>query len=120
MGHIGPMHMRREADGSITLGSWVSPAHLNHQGAAHGGMIASLVDSAMGYLAARAVDGPVATVHLGTDFLGRVREGQWLEVRAQVDRAGKRLVYTACTGVAGGEILFKSSAVFAALTRPAA
>lgn len=116
---IGDMYACREDDGGITVGLQVRSNHLNHQGAVHGGMVASLADNAMGYHAARALGGSVATVHLAVDYLARVREGAWLEVRSQLDRKGKQLLFLACTGRVGEETVFRASAVFAAI-RPGA
>lgn len=111
------MHARRESDGSITVGLWVQALHLNHQDAVHGGMVASLADNVMGYHAARALASPVATVHLEVDYLARVSAGDWLEARSRIDRGGKRLLFAACTGTAGGELVFRASAVFSAIRR---
>lgn len=117
MAHLGQLYVRPEEDGSITLGVRVQTAHLNHQEAMHGGMVATLADNAMGYHVAKALGGPVATVHLGIDYLARVGVGDWLEVRSQIDRQGKRMVYAACTGRVNGQMVLRATAVFSAITR---
>lgn len=116
MGHIGPMFARQEEGGGITLALWVAAPHLNHQGAAHGGMVATLADSAMGNHAARAAGASVATVHLGIDYLGRIQQGQWLEIRSALDRQGKKLLFMQCVGLADGETVFRCSAIFSRIT----
>lgn len=114
---MGPLYARVEHDGGITIGLWVQDKHLNHQEAMHGGMVASLADSSMGYHAAQALGSPVATVHLGVDYLARVCEGHWLEVHSHLDRRGKKLLYMACTGVMDGKLVFRASAIFSSITR---
>lgn len=112
MGHIGPMFARLEEGGAITLALWVAAQHLNHQGAAHGGMLATLADSAMGNHAARAAGAGVATVHLGIDYLGRIQQGQWLQLRSSLDRQGKKLLFMQCLGEVDGETVLRCSAIF--------
>lgn len=112
MALMGDLYACHEADGSITLGVRVDKIHLNHQNAVHGGFVSTLADNAMGTHVARAMGASVATVHLDVDFLGRVKLGQWLEVRSRVDRQGKRLVYAACEGWVGADLVFRSTAVF--------
>ncbi len=116
MGHIGPMFARQEDDGGITLALWVAAPHLNHQGAAHGGMLATLADSAMGNHAARAAGAGVATVHLGVDYLGRIQQGQWLEIRSCLDRRGKKLLFMSCHGQVAEETVFRCSAIFSVIS----
>lgn len=117
MESMGPLYAREERDGGITIGLRVHEKHLNHQEAVHGGAVASLVDNAMGYHAAQALGLPVATVHLAVDYLARVSEGDWLEVRSHLDRRGKRLLFMACTGIVGRELAFRASAVFSSIRR---
>lgn len=117
MALLGPLWAREETDGGICVGLWIQNHHLNHQQAVHGGMVASLADNAMGYQAARASGGAVATVHLSVDYMARVTEGRWLEVRSRIDRQGKKLLFAACTGMAGQQPVFRASAVFAAIRR---
>lgn len=117
MALMGPLYAREESDGGITVGLGVLAKHLNHQNVMHGGMAASLADNAMGYHAARALGGAVATVHLAVDYLAGVRIGDWLEVRSRLDRQGNRLLFAACVGMAGSELAFRASAVFSAIRR---
>jgi acyl-coenzyme A thioesterase PaaI-like protein len=80
-------------------------------------MVACLSDNAMGSLAAKALGGPIATVHLAVDYLARVPAGQWLEVRSRLDKQGKKLLFTACEGRIGKDLAFRASAVFSSIRR---
>ena len=114
---LGPLWARQDDDGGISLGLWIQNHHLNHQQAVHGGMVASLADNAMGYQAARASGGSVATVHLCVEYMARVTQGSWLEVCSRIDRRGKKLLFSACTGMVDQQPVFRASAVFAAIGR---
>lgn len=117
MALLGPLWARQEIGGGISVGLWIQNHHLNHQQAVHGGMVASLADNAMGYQAAHVSEGSVATVHLSVDYMARVTQGSWLEVCSRIDRRGKKLLFAACTGMAGQQPVFRASAVFAAIGR---
>lgn len=97
MALLAPLFARLRQDGGIDIGLWVQAHHLNHQGAVHSGVVASLADNAMGYHAARVSEGPVATVNLAVDYFLRVHQGEWLEVHSRLERRGGRLAFGACT-----------------------
>ena len=115
MAQFGPMYARQRSDGGVDLGVYVSAQHLNHQGVVHGGMVASIADTAMAFHSARAAGFPVATVSMNVDYLAAIRRSDWLEVHSRLDRKGRRLVYVACDGKVDGSTVFRSSAVFAAV-----
>src|SRR5918997_3790929 len=88
--HVGPL--LRRPDGVIGLP--IEPRHLNAAGTAHGGLLASIADHALG----RAVNGALedagaVTVSLTTDYLGPAKEGDWLEARTNVERLGGSLAF---------------------------
>src|SRR3954454_7439373 len=76
--HVGPLYAR-EADGVIGLR--VDDRHLNVAGTAMGGLLATLVDVALGRAIRAEAEGDatVATVSLTTDYLRPGRPGAWLE-----------------------------------------
>lgn len=89
---LGPMFCRTEPDGRFTLGLRVRHEHANLHGIAHGGMLATVVDNALGWNVASLGD-PVVTVHLSIDFLQSARVGAWLEARIEYRRKGSRLTF---------------------------
>lgn len=110
---LGPIHARHEADGTVTAGLYVRSSHLNTHAVAHGGLLATVVDSILGFNAARAAGAPIMTANLNIGYMGQVRQGDWLEVSVEVERTGKRLVFLSCRGRVGGKTVVKADGVFA-------
>ena len=111
--HVGPVLASPDGD---MLALRVGTHHLNQSGSAHGGLLASLVDSAMGR-AVRAESGTdaVATVSLTTDFLGPVEEGQLIVAHTEVERAGGNLAFVDCSVKVEDREVVRGRAVFALL-----
>ncbi len=115
-----PIYSRREPDGSITLGLYLGPAHLNERGLPHGGLLTTLADSAMARSLAALADPPqrVVTVSLSIDFYRPAHEGDWLEVRVNHTRSGSRLCFASCLLVVGDEPVARANGIFAVMARP--
>src|SRR5512142_1673441 len=66
---FGPLYFRK-VDGQPVLGLRVEEKHLNVRGIAHGGMLVTVADSALGIVLsmAREPPQPMVTVSLTTDF----------------------------------------------------
>ena len=111
--HVGPLYIREE-DGVIGLR--VEDRHPNAAGTEMGGLLATLVDVALGH-AVRAEaqgDAAVATVSLTTDYLRSGPRGAWLEARTEVERLGGLLALGDCSVRADGEEeVVRARAVFA-------
>jgi acyl-coenzyme A thioesterase 13 len=118
MGHFGALYFD-EARGVI--GTRVSARHLNNLDIAHGGMLATLADTAIGAAMIRAAgrERPAVTAHLGLDYLGSVRAGDWLEAHVELDKMGARLRFATCRLMVGSRCVLKANATFAVLTDPA-
>jgi uncharacterized protein (TIGR00369 family) len=114
---VGPVNARGDGDERV-FGLRVEPRHLNHRGTAQGGMLATLVDFAVGRAIEAGLEGEAqqATVSLTTDFLGPVKEGAWLEAHAKVERLGSRLAFADCSLVADGKEVVRGRAVFAVVS----
>ncbi|GAA6735172.1 PaaI family thioesterase [Thermus oshimai] len=78
-------------EGRAELRVGVRPEFLQGQGKVHGGILASLLDTAMGSAAA-SLGGRVVTVDLSLSYL-RPTVGPVLVAEARVVRAGDRLVF---------------------------
>lgn len=111
---LGPLSQRREGDRTI-LALRVSAAHVNTRGVAHGGMLVTFADSALGIVLAmaRTPPQPMATVSLSTDFLDAAREGDLLEAFVEIERMGQRLAFATCLLRAGERRILRASGVFA-------
>ena len=90
---VGPF-WRREDDAGPRFGFIVAPKHLNRIGIAHGGMLMTFADQAMGLTAHRATGGKRhATIELGLQFVGAVHPGDFVEARAEVVRVTRAVIF---------------------------
>ena len=110
---VGPFFYRNEPGGFV-IGVRVLPKHLNARGSAHGGLLLTLADVALGYRAALSQDPPAAltTASLCADFAGAPKLGDWLEAHVEVQRVGSRLAFANAFLTVDGERLVRASAVF--------
>ncbi len=127
MQHVGPVFMRVEAE-EVVIGVRVCAHHTNRAGTLHGGMFGTLADVAIGNniaftrwhqqgeeLPAAPTAGsrpPMATVSMSTDFVGTAKLGDWVEVRVDVQKAGRTLAYANAYLICDGERIGRVSAVF--------
>jgi uncharacterized protein (TIGR00369 family) len=108
------MRLKRVEIGEVHVALEVEPRHLNLVGLLHGGLIATLADTATG-LAYRTVLEPGTrhvTTHLSVTFLSPGRAGL-VTARGKVVKAGRRFGY-AESDVVGpdGELLARATATF--------
>ncbi len=102
--HLGAMYQREDEQGMVVFGMHINASHLNLHGKAHGGMLAVLIDNALGYNIARTRQQGVVTAHLSIDYLEAVSLGDWLESHVRLTKSGGRLCFAECVlRVAGRE-----------------
>jgi acyl-coenzyme A thioesterase 13 len=111
---LGPLYARSEG-GSVTIGLRIEEKHLNTRGVAHGGMLVTLADSALGIVIAmsRSPPQPMVTVNLTADFADVARAGDWVEARVDVQKMGKRLAFASCHLWVGEKRILRASGIFA-------
>ena len=109
--------LERVAEGEVDVSMQVQPYHLNPMGTLHGGMIATLADTATG-LALRSTleDGQTfTTTHLGVTFLAPAHDGR-VTARGRVLKHGRRLGYAEADVVdADDRLLARAAATFAVM-----
>ena len=107
----------RKAERAVVLGVRAGRAHTNSRGFVHGGLIASLVDNAMGLSCSSTLGGDarLVTVNLTVDFLGSALEGQWLEFDTVFVKPGSSLCFTQAFVSADGRPCARANAVFKVL-----
>jgi uncharacterized protein (TIGR00369 family) len=112
---LGTLYAKGEGAG-IAIGLRIEEKHLNTRGVAHGGMLVTLADSALGIAIAmaRTQPQPMVTVNLTADFTDVAREGDWIEARVDVQKLGKRLAFATCYLWVGDKRILRASGVFAA------
>jgi len=114
-GLIGPLWVRKEADG-WAYGLQATGDHLNPAGVVHGGLLTALLDHALSAIAWEALGRRACvTVQLDTHFLAAAREGQFLEVRGRVLRATSSLVFMQGELSVAGSVVATGAAVLKAL-----
>ncbi|MBV7481355.1 PaaI family thioesterase [Bordetella sp. BOR01] len=115
---LGPFYRRT---GSNVLAMRVAMPHTNMHNIAHGGLLATLADSALGYCIVQEAQVSVVTVQMSVEYLNAVKPGDWLEAHVRIDKQGRRLLYATCLLQVDGKVMLKANAVFAvrAAAKPA-
>jgi acyl-coenzyme A thioesterase 13 len=110
---IGPLYCRGEGV-DLVIGLRVEAKHCNARGTAHGGILATLADVALGYTMAFASTPPagLVTANLTLDFAGTAKIGDWLEAHVDVQKQGSRLSFANCYITVNEQRIVRASAVF--------
>ncbi len=110
---VGPLFYRKEPDGGFVVGLRILAKHANTRGSAHGGLLLTFIDVALGYRAAFSQDPPAAltTASVCADFAGAPKVGDWVEAHVDVQKVGSRAFANAFL-IVNGERLVRASAVF--------
>jgi uncharacterized protein (TIGR00369 family) len=90
--HIDAAHSRH---GMVTVAGKVEPRHLNINGVVHGGVYATILDTAMGASVVTLLNAgeTTATTSLYVEFLRAARQGDTLTARGEVLRRGKHIAF---------------------------
>ncbi|NMV38073.1 PaaI family thioesterase [Ralstonia insidiosa] len=99
------------------MGLRIEARHLNRLGVPHGGMLATVADTAIGIALNRHSDAkhPSVTAHLSIDYLNSARAGDWIEAHVDIDKLGARLHFATCRLISGDQCLLKANATFAVI-----
>lgn len=110
---IGPLHARTYGE-ELTVGLMIEDRHCNRRGIAHGGLLATLADIALGYTAGhgKTPGRQWTTAALTVEFLGAARIGDWVEGRGTVLKTGQRLAYASCLLSVGSMRIVHASGIF--------
>ncbi|QFU07687.1 hypothetical protein PARPLA_01601 [Rhodobacteraceae bacterium THAF1] len=103
------------AQGTVTL--TVLPEHTNRTGRLHGGIVAALLDSAMGGAASLAWDDgghyPVVTISMTVNYIASGAEGEHLTATGHVTGGGRKIKF--CDGrleAKGGRLIATATGTF--------
>jgi uncharacterized protein (TIGR00369 family) len=113
---IGPIFHKKTDDGRHIVGVRIEERHTNIKGIAHGGMLVTLADSALGIAIALENSDRTAmvTVNLSTDFVEAAYPGDWVEAHVDLQRIGGRLAFANCYLKVAEKRILRASGVFAA------
>ncbi len=112
---MSELGFREHVDLQVMAGKVVVDAderHLNPHGTVHGGVLATMIDVAMGSAVAEGTDGAPVTVSLTVTYLEPGRQGR-LEAVARVRKRGKRLTMVEAEVTQDGELVADALATFA-------
>lgn len=117
VGLLGPI-FHKILEGRHVIGIRIEHKHTNIKGIAHGGMLVTLADSALGIALSLSTDGkkPMVTANLSTDFLDAARPGDWVEAHVDIQRIGGRLAFATCHLMVDGKHILRASGVFAGIS----
>jgi uncharacterized protein (TIGR00369 family) len=102
---IGPTWRRME-NGVERYGFVVETKHLNRAGGVHGGMVSAILDMSLARtIATQTGQHGIATIHLGIDFIDVARVGDFVEVKAEITRATKSVVFIRGGLVVGDRVI---------------
>lgn len=113
MAHMADIDTLYRNKAGNTLAVRVRDAHTNMHGRAHGGMLATLADCALGQCISTEMQSGVVTVHMSVDYLDSVQPGDWIEAQVRIDKKGRKLIYATCLMTVSGKVMLKVNAVFA-------
>ncbi len=84
---------RRQGD-AWSYAAIADARHVNHRGVVHGGLLLGFADHALGLAVWEQVGRrPVATVHLGLQFVDAAQPGEFIELDVNVTRTTRSLVF---------------------------
>ena len=110
---LGPFYSRGTGAG-LVLGLRVVEKHTNTRGFAHGGVLLTLADVALGYAAEGSVAPParLITASISADFAGSAKLGDWVEARVDVQRVGGTMAFANAYLHMDDRRVVRASAVF--------
>ncbi len=114
----GPFFTKREADGSFLSAFRAEDRHMNGGGFMHGGCLLTFADFALFSIATKELDGGHAvTMNLSGDFLDSAQNGQLIEARGEVTRAGGRTIYVRGIITADGKPVLSFTGIIAKIRK---
>ena len=112
IGLAGPFWQRRE-EGGLAYAFLAQDKHHNRRGVVQGGMLATLLDRAVGINVSEANGGrPQATVQLDLHYLDAVRIGEFVEARCRIERQTRSLTFAAGEARVGSRLVVTARGVW--------
>lgn len=116
--HVGPLFQAEHNEpGEVTLGVTVELVHTNTMGFMHGGMIATICDSAMARAAVSKLQRRTVTLRMAMEYFDPVKKGDWLVARGRVVGHDDDVAQTECLVMVGDEVRARGTGVFRLLRK---
>jgi uncharacterized protein (TIGR00369 family) len=116
-----PIYYKRTAD-AVILGLRLAEPHSNSRRLAHGGLLTTLADNAMGLSCGIKRDSGntrLITAGLAIDFIRPAKIGQWLAIETEVIKLGRSLCFAQCLITADGVICARANGTFSVVKKAA-
>jgi acyl-coenzyme A thioesterase PaaI-like protein len=111
----GAFYWKVEADGRPVCAFRAERKHMNGGGFMHGGCVMTFADFSLFVIGREAIaDAPTVTATFNCELVGTAREGDLVECRGEVVKAGRSMVFVRgliCNASAGGEPMASFSSV---------
>ncbi|MBW8813254.1 MAG: PaaI family thioesterase [Caulobacterales bacterium] len=108
----GPFYFRTEPDGRRVCAFRAERKHMNGGGFLHGGCVMTFADFSLFALAGDAIDGArTVTATFNGEFVGTAHEGDLVECRGEVVKAGRSMVFLRGLITCAGEPVMSFSSV---------
>ena len=116
--HVGPLFQaEQDAPGEMTLGLKVDAVHTNTMGFMHGGMIATVCDSAMARSTHGTLKRRTVTLRMAMEYFDPVKQGEWMEAHGRLVDHDEDVAHTECLIVIKGQTVARSTGVFRLLRK---
>lgn len=110
---VGPIYHSLTQPGTV-VGMWAQEKHRNGNSRPimHGGLIATLIDTACTWAARQSSASAISTVttNLSVNYVGSARPGDWMEVHVDVLKSGRRIIFLDCIVFCSGQRIAQASA----------
>ncbi len=116
--HVGPLLQAVEnAPGEMRLGLRVGLIHTNTMGLMHGGMIATICDSAMARALVSKLQRRTVTLRMAMEYFDAVQKGAWLEADARLVSNDDEVAHTECRVTVADRLCARATGVFRLLRK---
>jgi uncharacterized protein (TIGR00369 family) len=115
--HNGPFWHRIDENGEVQCVFRVEKKHLNGSGNVHGGAFMSFADYCLFAMASSRLQASGVTVSFACEFLDAAREGELVEGRGEITRAGGSLIFLRGILKSGERTLFTYSGTIKRMKR---
>jgi uncharacterized protein (TIGR00369 family) len=116
--HVGPILQAIEnPPGTMLLGLQVEKIHINTMGFMHGGMIATVCDSAMARAMHTRLQRRTVTLRMSLEYFDPIKHGDFIEAQARLVDHDEEVAHTECEVRVGASLCARGTGVFRLLRR---
>jgi acyl-coenzyme A thioesterase PaaI-like protein len=107
---VGPLY-EKDDEAGLKFGLLVLEHHCNRRGIAHGGLLITIADVALGKTVEWRSVPPVRLLTTGVayDFMGIAKQGDWIEAETDFHKVGKEMAFANCYFRVGGKVIGRAN-----------